>query len=105
VTRRKTPGEVVAYDLDGDSILNGDTLWLRGPLTDDEAREGAASLLAGHGLDGHPGEVRHVRARFVPRRDDYDRWLEVLLGEGRGTFPVVIVTIGPDPACLIGSAP
>lgn len=98
MTRHKpTPGEVLVYHPDDLSpVLDGE-MWLRGPLTDDEARTVAAAELAECGLAGTPGYVEQRRARCVPWRDGHDRGTAVMLGEGRGTFPVALVWIEHPP--------
>lgn len=94
---RTEPGDVVcyAYDDGEDSgpIVNG-YMWLRGPLTDEDAIRIANATAAEWGRDERAVSVERSRARNVPWRDDYDRGWTVRRSEpGRGAYPVAIVSM------------
>lgn len=86
---RTQPGEVAAYDRDdgGGPICDG-TMWLRGPLSDEEALRIATATAIEWERDERPVAVRHTHARNIPDDDGLRVWLSA---PGRGAYPVVIV--------------
>lgn len=90
---RTQPGEVMCYaDDDGEDagpICNG-MMWLRGPLSDEDALRIANATAAEWERDERAVSVRHVHARNTP---DGDEIRVRLCAPGRGAYPVVLVTM------------
>ena len=95
---RLQPGAPVcyAYADDGEDagpIIDG-TMWLRGPLSDEDALRIADATAAEWERDERAVSVEHAHARNVPWRDGYDAGWTVCRSEpGRGAYPVAIVTM------------